>query len=294
MFSPFGQFHIVGSPSGTKSLESSQQYYAVGCDREGRLTRHRLGRTNLRISHSQDIFFISMIDFNLPTVKGGLDQRFDRADQIRTQHVGRFPVIDLRMKCEFIRLRRQDDQTQGPCARSTPPEDFPHFLVADRSPGAPKPNRSLSPCKVGILAELLRRKSLLPVLTSLPGFSRKTKTGIFAASCQQFSPFHVSPKDRSIAETTIEGTKHFPMDASSEVQRRAHVTYYLKRLDRKIVVSFGLPIGLPFGFAGPFARLLYRRGLGETYRDCSWIKLAPPIMGKQQRGLDKIAIHKGS
>src|SRR6516162_3625195 len=69
---PFGEWGKGLAAAGTKCQDACQQKRTVGSYDESRLPRDRLRGTQLGLSYSDGVFFLAVIDLDLPAVEIGL------------------------------------------------------------------------------------------------------------------------------------------------------------------------------------------------------------------------------
>ena len=87
VFSPFWQLIVIVGSSGSEGFKSGQKKHAVNGHGKGRLPWDRGLGVDLSLADAEEAFFIAMVDFDLPSVEIGLNERFGLALGIRAQKV---------------------------------------------------------------------------------------------------------------------------------------------------------------------------------------------------------------
>jgi hypothetical protein len=98
---PFGLGQIVRGTTGSEAAQRRQQQQAIGSYRQGWLTRHRVLAPHLRLAHSQNVFLIAMIYFDLPAIKASRYQQLGWGGQIGREKVSRLAIISTRVAREL-------------------------------------------------------------------------------------------------------------------------------------------------------------------------------------------------
>src|SRR3990172_2058726 len=103
MASPFGKGQIIASTTWAEGAKSCQQRKAIASDSKGWMARYRLLRTYLGLADAQEVFFVPMIDLNLPAIEIGLNQFNHQSLQIGSQQVSRLAVVSSGVLEKLIR-----------------------------------------------------------------------------------------------------------------------------------------------------------------------------------------------
>src|SRR5260370_4966685 len=139
------------------------------------MTGHRLHAAHLGLAHSQKIFLVTMIDFNLPSIKAGLHQQLDRSSQISRQEVSGVAIISARVQRKLIRHGSDYYESQSPLAAAAPPQHVFHLFIFDHPSLAPEINLGFVPCTFRLLAHLLGSEFLLIIFAARAGWGGETQ-----------------------------------------------------------------------------------------------------------------------
>src|SRR6266567_1440297 len=112
ILSPDWMQKVIVSATRAKLAQSGQQQHAISSYGQSGMTGNRLGGTDLCLAHSENIFFITVIYFDLPAIKARLDQQLGFGPQISGQKVSWFTIVGTRMFGELVRNRSNHEQTQ--------------------------------------------------------------------------------------------------------------------------------------------------------------------------------------
>src|SRR5215208_1853920 len=284
---PFGLGQIVRGTTGAEASQRRQQQQAIGSYRQGWLARHRVLATQLSLAHTQDVFLITMIHFDLPAIKAGLDQQFRRAGQIGRKEVSRLAIIRARVARELIGHRSDDQQAQASLTAAALPQHAVDFFVFHDAALAAKVNPSLGPATLRLLTYLLRSEKLLPVFSSLAGGGSKAKSRILTATRQQVNAFQDSLEHRLVGEAAISHTQQGAGATAPLIDTSPQTAQQGQCLLREIGHLAQLQILFALCFTGALAWLLERRCFLEAHRDAARRMIALLIMWEQERGLQK-------
>ena len=80
---PLGELGIGGAASGAENLERGEHEGAVSGNRQNRLSGNSIRIPELGLSNSQRIFFLPVVDFDLPAVQIDLKKLTGGTIQIR-------------------------------------------------------------------------------------------------------------------------------------------------------------------------------------------------------------------
>src|SRR3990172_1089405 len=163
------------------------------------------------MTDSQYGLFIAMVDFNLPAVEVVLKQLFGRGLQIGAQQVSGVPVIDARMRGDFVGDRSNDNQTQMSSSGAASPEHVIEDLVTDFAQFGSKVDAGFLPKQAIRLANVLRRKDLDSILAPRAGRIRETESGIFTTTGQQIDSRDRRFEEGAITEAAIDRDQQLPI-----------------------------------------------------------------------------------
>src|SRR5215207_7233057 len=270
-----------------KLTQSRQQQHAVGGYGQSWMTWHRLRGPNLCLAHPENIFFIAVIDFDLPAIKAGLDQQLRAGKQIRGQEVSRLAVVGARMFGKLVRHGSNHQQAQGLGAAAALPQYSLHLFIFHLPTLAAEVHLQALPGALWLLAHLFGRESVLIIFAALAAGRREAKARIFAAAGQHLDIWYLSAEDRLITEAAISNHQQQTASGASFVQIRAQATHHLQRLPREILHLLELFVFLALLFAGALARLLQNRCCLKANRNGARRVIAFTMMRKQQRSLQE-------
>lgn len=80
---------------------------------EGGLARDGTGRPDLRLPHSQEVLQLPMVDFDLPSVEVGLDEKRRGGGVIRGEQIRRLAIVRAGVRRQPIGLGGDDQQSKG-------------------------------------------------------------------------------------------------------------------------------------------------------------------------------------
>ena len=258
---PFRKSRTRRTAAWTKTAQASQKEQGIRSYCQRRLTRNGARRPDLRMSNAKDGFLISVVDFDLPSVKVALDQLPDWTADIGGQQIAWLPVIDGSIPRHLIGKGGNDNQPQFSSACSTPPEDrFDEFVTdapssltqPDFTPEIPSPRR----CK-----DILRREGLKCIMATAPFGRWKAQTCVLTAPGQQGNTIQRTLVKGTVAETRI---ADHPQNAISCIQLIELVTILsdpVHRFSRQIGGPAQTTILFPLLVAGSHAGLLQNGGL---------------------------------
>src|SRR6266498_55752 len=264
--SPLGVGQIVRGATWAKALQRSQQQQTIRSYREGRMPRYGLLAPDLRLSYSQQIFFITMIDFNLPAIKTSLDQQLGRRSQIGRQEVSRLAIVSARVRGKLVRHRSDHEQSQSASAAAAFPQHTLHLFIL-------------------LLAQLLGSEYLLIVFATRAFRSGKAEPCIFAAASEQLNTLQSGLEHRLIREAAITDNQQHTSAAVSLIYAEAQIANQFQGLRREILFFFQAAILLALCFSGALARLLERRRFLKADRNSARWMIAFLVVWEQQRGL---------
>src|SRR5262252_335790 len=173
---------------------------------EGRLTGDGFFRPNLSLSDPQQIFFVLLIDFDLPTIEVGLEDLNDIGGRIGNQQVGRLAVETMPMS--VIGQRRDDNQTQRAPLSATTPEERANGFVTELMRTASGKYGGALPRNGVVLAHLFGGSQILAVearSTSARGrFRQSRQVDVFTCTSDQYGAFGDSAQHGEIAVAGID------------------------------------------------------------------------------------------
>src|SRR6266542_651765 len=272
--SPLGVGQIVRGATWAKALQRSQQQQTIRSYREGRLPRYGLLAPDLRLSYSQQIFFITMIHFNLPAIKTSLDQQLGRRSQIGRQEVSRLAIVSARVRGKLVRHRSDHEQSQSASAAAAFPQHTLHLFILQQASLATEINPSSRP-----------RTILLLVFATRAFRSGKAEPCIFAAASEQLNTLQSGLEHRLIREAAITDNQQHTSAAVSLIYAEAQIANQFQGLRREILFFFQAAILLALCFSGALARLLERRRFLKADRNSARWMIAFLVVWEQQRGL---------
>src|SRR5215470_12807855 len=269
-----------------EGLQGRQQQQTVRSNRQSWVTGHRLLVAYLGFTDSQNVFFITMIDFDLPSIKTGLDQQLDRGIEIGGQKISWLAVVGARVFGKLVGHRGDYYQSQSPLPGSALPQHAFHLFVSYGAPFASHIDTHPAPRTV-LLAHLFWGEDLLIVFAAGAFRSRKAQSRILAAASHQMGPFQMGIEHRLVRETPIPNSEQRALTSASFVQARAKASNHIQGLSREIICLLQLVILLAIFLAGTLARFLQRRSFLKPDRNTSRRIIAFLIVGEQHRRLHK-------
>src|SRR6266545_409643 len=272
--SPLGVGQIVRGATWAKALQRSQQQQTIRSYREGRMPRYGLLAPDLRLSYSQQIFFITMIDFNLPAIKTSLDQQLSR-----------LAIVSARVRGKLVRHRSDHEQSQSAPAAAAFPQHTLHLFILQQAPRPTEINPSSRPRTILLLAQLFGSEYLLIVFATRAFRSGKAEPCIFAAASEQLNTLQSGLEHRLIREAAITDNQQHTSAAVSLIYAEAQIANQFQGLRREILFFFQAAILLALCFSGALARLLERRRFLKADRNSARWMIAFLVVWEQQRGL---------
>src|SRR5215213_1349262 len=287
MAAPFGLGQIVRGPTGAEAAQGRQQQQAIGSYHQGWLTRHRVLAPQLSLAHSQNIFLIAMIYFDLPAIKASLYEQLGWSGQIGREKVSWLAIISTRVARELIRYGSDDQQAQASLTAAALPQYASYLFVFHDAALAAQVNPSLGPATLRLLAHLLGSEKLLTVFAALARRGGKTKSRILTAAGQQLSAFQRGLEHRLVGEAAISHTQQGAGATAPLIDTSPQTAQHGQCLLREIGHLPQLQILLALFFTGALAGLLEWRRFLEANRDTARRMIALLIMWEQERGLQK-------
>src|SRR6266511_2163416 len=284
---PLGLRQIVGGAPWPGASQRRQQQQAIRSYRQGRLARHRLLATHLSLAHSQNVFLVAMIYFDLPAIKAGLHQQLTGSGQIGREEVSRLTIVSTRVARELIRHWSDHQQSQASLTSAALPHHTADFFEFDDAALAAKVNPGLGPETLWLLAHLLGSEKLLRIFAALAGGSGKAKPRILTAARQQVSTLQSGLEHRSVGEAAVTHAQQRVSAAAALVQTGAQTAQQSKCLLREIFLLAQLQILFVLFLTGTLARLLQQRCFLKANGNTARRIIALLIMWEQQRGLQE-------
>jgi hypothetical protein len=97
------------------------------------MPRHRVLIAHLSLADSENVFFITIINFDLPTIKTGMNQELGWRIKIGGQEVSGIAIVGARMLREFVRNGSDYDQAQLFETCSTSPQNVLDLFVSNKA-----------------------------------------------------------------------------------------------------------------------------------------------------------------
>lgn len=223
------------------------------------MTRNRIQRRNLGLSHPKNAFLFTVVNFNLPSVEIRLHQLLCLELAINDEQIGWLPILGFGIRREFAGLRGNHQESQKFESRSTLPKHVFNFFEPYFTSLASKPNFCLLPRKGGILSNLFRGKLFRRVLAPPAGTSGPAQFGVLAASCNKNGSVRIGFKYGLVAKTAIHSRNHLPATPPCSIDFRPDIAHYFQGLCGEIKILFCLAILFLHGLISAFAGFLERR-----------------------------------
>lgn len=114
-----------------EDLKGRQQYEAVAGDRESGMARASRRMADLGLADSEEVFFVAMLDLDLPAVVVGLNQQGGRRGEFGGEEVSRVAIADALPPLGTVGSGGENDQPQEASSGSMLPEDTGQEFAAD-------------------------------------------------------------------------------------------------------------------------------------------------------------------
>src|SRR5260370_29115974 len=286
VISPLWMSQIVGGAAWTKGLQCSQHQKAIGSYRQSWVTGHGLLVAHLSLADSQRVFFITMVNFNLPSIEACTNEQLARSIEIGRQEVSWLAIVDAGVLGELVGHRSDHYQSESPLPGPTLPQHPFYFFVSNAALFASQINPCPTPSFV-VLAYLFWSEYLLVILAPRAAWSRKAKSGILAAASHQMGPIQFGTEHRLVRKAPVSNNDQWALAPASLVYAVTKASNHVQSLSREIVCLFQLPVLLVILLTGALARLLQGRGFLKTDRHTTRMLIALLIVRKQYRRLQE-------